>query len=129
MDEGLERRSSVRIAEVRDVFGALLPLGEPLVIHDLSSGGFAVDTPFEFLTSTQHNFAFWLTGGHLIRLNARTTHCERISDAGAEALYRAGFSFLPVHAIDDVLIAVLADAARSLFRRKPAFPLGAAALR
>ena len=117
MDGRAERRASLRILEVRDVFGALLPLGEPLIIRDLSAGGFAIDTPFEFLTSTDHNFAFCLPGGHVIRLNAMTIHCERISEAGSEALYRAGFSFLPAHAIDDVLIAVLADAARTCLLR------------
>ena len=117
MDGNVERRASLRIVEVRDVFGALLPLGEPLVIQDLSAGGFAVDAPFEFLANTDHNFAFCLPGGHVIRLNAMTIHCERLSDAAMEALYRAGFSFLPAHAIDDVLIAVLADAARTCLLR------------
>ena len=113
MDSTVERRSSLRITEVRDVFGALLPLGEPLLIQDVGTGGFAVDTPFEFLTGTEHSFAFCLPGGHRVRLNATTVHCDRISDEGSDALYRAGFSFVHAHTTDDLLIAVLVDAARS----------------
>ena len=118
--EQLERRASVRITEVRDVFGTLLPLGEPLVIHDLSRGGFAIISPFEFLPDTEHRFAFVLSSGHWVRVNASTTHCERIEDIGGDARYCAGFSFSSASPIDELAIDVLADTAKTYLTRSSA---------
>jgi len=120
--EQLERRASVRITEVRDIFGALLPLGEPLVIHDLSRGGFGVISPFEFLPDTEHRFAFVLPGGHWVRVNASTTHCERIEDVRGDARYSAGFSFSSASPIDELAIDVLADTAKTYLTRSSAHP-------
>jgi hypothetical protein len=116
----LERRASVRITEVRDVFGTLLPLGEPLVIHDLSRGGFGVISAFEFLPDTEHRFAFVLPNGNWVRVNASTTHCERIEDISGDTRYSAGFSFLSASPNDDLTIDVLADTARTYLPRSSA---------
>ena len=110
----------MRITEVRDVFGTLLPLGEPLVIHDLSRGGFAIISPFEFLPDTEHRFAFVLSSGHWVRVNASTTHCERIEDIGGDARYCAGFSFSSASPQDELAIDVLADTAKTYLTRSSA---------
>ena len=110
----------MRITEVRDIFGTLLPLGEPLVIHDLSRGGFGVISPFEFLPDTEHRFAFVLPSGHWVRVNARTTHCERIEDSSGDARYCAGFSFSSASPQDELAIDVLADTAKTYFTRSSA---------
>jgi len=109
-----ERRASLRILEVHDIFGALLPIGEPLCIENLSRGGFAVTSPFDFLAGTEHTFAFCLPGGHRIRLNAVTMHSERLSD---DALYRVGFSFVAATPKDDLALTVLADVAKMCLPR------------
>ena len=113
----LERRASVRISEVRDISGTLLPLGEPLVIHDLSRGGFGIISPFEFLSDTEHRFAFVLPSGHWVRVNARTTHCERIEDLGGHARYCAGFSFSSDSPEDALALDVLSDTAKTYLSR------------
>jgi hypothetical protein len=112
VDHVSDRRGSLRITEVRDIFGALLPIGEPLVLEDLSHGGFAVTSPFDFLSGTEHTFAFCMPGGHHICLNAVTVHSERC--AVDEAIYRVGFSFVTARSNDDLAIAVLADVAKTL---------------
>ena len=118
--EQLERRASVRITEVRDTFGTLLPLGEPLVIHDLSRGGFGVISAFEFLPDTEHRFAFVLPSGDWVRVNATSTHCQRIEDMGGDARYYAGFSFSSASPSDELAIDVLADTAKTYLTRSSA---------
>ena len=103
---------------MRDIYGALLPLGDPLVIEDLGRGGFAVQSPFEFLPDTEHTFGFGLPGGQRIQLQAVTVHCDRVDDSGGGARYRAGFMFSLVEPTDDLLVAVLADAAKSSVPRR-----------
>ena len=110
----------MRITEVRDIFGTLLPLGEPLVIHGLSRGGFGVISPFEFLPDTEHRFAFVLPSGHWVRVNASTTHCERIEDISGDARYCAGFSFSSASPKDELAIDVLADTAKTYLTRSSA---------
>jgi hypothetical protein len=105
---------------VRDVHGALLPLGEPLVIEDLGRGGFAVQSPFEFLPDTEHTFGFCLPGGRRLQLRAVAVHCDRVNEPGASARYRAGFMFSLVEPADDLLVAVLADAAKGVLPRQSA---------
>jgi hypothetical protein len=109
-----ERRASLRILEVHDIFGALLPIGDLLGIEYLSRGRFAVTSPFDFLVGTEHTFAFCLPAGHRIRLNAVTTHSNRLGD---DALYRVGFSFVATIPNDDLALAVLADVAKTCLPR------------
>ncbi len=125
MDETFDRRATLRITEVRDIFGALLPLGEPLVIHDLSRGGFAVTSPFAFLPGTEHTFAFNLPGAHEVHLSASTVHCERAEGLMGEASYSVGFAFVPGRPTDDLAVAVLADVARAFLPRPSARTLRA----
>ena len=107
----------MRITEVRDTFGALLPLGEPLVIHDLSRRGFGIISPFEFLPDTEHRFAFVLPSGAWVRVTASTAHCERIEDVSGNARYCAGFSFVSATPTDELAIDVLADTAKIYLTR------------
>jgi hypothetical protein len=109
------------VTEVRDVIGELLPLGEPLELLDLGRGGFALESPFEFLTGTEHFFAFTLADGRSgIQLMACTVHCERVpGDSDSSARYRAGFSFVQRTPSDGLLIAALADARHIVPARSP----------
>ena len=105
----VDRRASLRITEVRDLFGALMPIGEPIDLLNLSRGGFALLSPFEFLVGNEHTFVFCLPAGHRIGVNGLTVHCDR---AGADAIYRVGFSFVPATRKDELAITILADVAK-----------------
>ena len=113
LENDAERRRSPRITEIQDLYGGLLPIGQPLPVYDLSSDGFCAGAPFEFLPDTEHLFEFSLPGGAHVRLSAVTVHCRRAGEPGAHALYRAGFSFVHVEPTDRLVILVMVDAMRA----------------
>ena len=89
----------------------------------LFRSGFGVISAFEFLPDTEHRFAFVLPSGDWVRVNATSTHCERIEDISGDARYCAGFSFSSASPTDELAIDVLADTAKTYLTRSSAPPL------
>lgn len=87
-----------------------MPLDDALRVHDISLGGFAVDTPIGFTPGAEHQFEFTMPDGTLIVLSATVVHCMRINRPDDEPLYFGGFAFNRVRVEDRKAIEELVSA-------------------
>ena len=91
--EGRDRRRFLRIRVFEDVQGRIMPLDDAFRVHDISLGGFAVESPLGFMPGSEHQFEFTLPGGRQTVLSATAVHCLRINRPDDEPVYFAGFAF------------------------------------
>ena len=96
--------------------GRLVPLDVPLVIRDLSQGGFSAESAKPFPPGTHHQFRFTTAAGDEVPLAATVIHCRLASAApDGEFTYITGFEFQTSETADksisklmDTLASVLA---------------------
>ena len=93
MESLQDRRRFPRMRVSGSVEGRIEPLDDVLVVHDISLGGFAVESPMGFMTGSDHQFEFMLPTGERLRLTATDVHCVRLDVAGSAPHYFAGFAF------------------------------------
>jgi hypothetical protein len=88
------RRRFPRIEVMGLVEGRRVPLDVPLVIRDLSQGGFSAESAAPFVPGTHHQFRFTTAAGHEVALSATVIHC-RLASAGPDGqiTYITGFEF------------------------------------
>lgn len=105
-----ERRNSPRIELLGEINGHVMPFAMPVVLLDLSPGGFAIASSVPFTPNAEYTFQF-----HGSRqygpIKAKDMHCLRVSHGTANASYVAGFSFILQGPADqDVVNGLLAEA-------------------
>ena len=89
---GREQRRSPRIEVLKRVKGTLVPVGAPIIMHDLSRTGFAVVSHVMFKSGDELDFQ--LVGeAEAISISARAVHSRAY--AGSPNLYLTGFEFVP----------------------------------
>jgi hypothetical protein len=91
-----ERRSTPRTEVLGRV--ALKVLSTPVSarLREISTGGCAVETPTP-LPQGVHHFRLEIAGREAIELTAELVHSTRLSLPDGEAIYLAGFEFLPLN--------------------------------
>ena len=92
-DGSRDRRRFVRVRVFEDLQGRIMPLDDAFRVHDISLGGFAVESPLGFMPGSEHEFEFSMPGGRQAVLSATAIHCMRINRVDDEPVYFAGFAF------------------------------------
>jgi len=105
-----DRRTSPRIELLGEINGQVLPFAMPVVLLDLSPGGFALASPVPFARHAEYTFQFNGTRSHG-PIRAKDVHCLRVSHGTTDVSYVAGFSFVLNHPADqEVVDALIAEA-------------------
>lgn len=75
--------------------GHVLPTEAPLVVRDLSLGGFAAESAAPFTPGASYGFRLSATDGPQLELRAAAVHC-RLSEVASDGrpVYITGFEFL-----------------------------------
>jgi c-di-GMP-binding flagellar brake protein YcgR len=105
-----ERRRFPRIRVFQELQSRVVPLEDEFRVHDISLGGFAVESPIGFTPGTEHQFEFTMTDGRQAVLRATSVHCLRINLGDQSPTYFAGFAFERIHAEDLQAIEELVNA-------------------
>jgi c-di-GMP-binding flagellar brake protein YcgR len=95
-----ERRQFPRIRVFQELQSRVMPIEDEFRVHDISLGGFAVESPIGFVPGTDHQFEFTMIDGRQAVLHATNVHCLRINRGDQSPTYFAGFAFERVHAED-----------------------------
>ena len=88
-----DRRTSPRIELLGEINGQVMPFAMPVVLLDLSPGGFAISSPVPFARHAEYTFKFNGTRPHG-PIRAKGAHCLRVSHGTTDVSYVAGFSFV-----------------------------------
>ena len=88
-----DRRTSPRIELLGEIDVRVMPLRLPVVLLDLSPGGFALASPVPFVRHAVYTFQF-SAARPLGSIRAKDMHCLRVSHGATDASYVAGFSFV-----------------------------------
>ena len=105
-----ERRTSPRIELLGEINGQVMPFAMPVVLLDLSPGGFALASPVPFARHAEYTFQFNGTRAHG-PIRAKDVHCLRVSHGTTDVSYVAGFSFVLNDPSDqEVVDALIAEA-------------------
>jgi hypothetical protein len=103
------RRRHPRLEVLDIVQGRLVPTDTPIVIRDLSVGGFSAESSVAFPPRTRHHFRFTTRGGSVVLLEASAVHCRLVAASELGMSYITGFEFVGRERADEA-IAVLLDA-------------------
>jgi hypothetical protein len=103
-----DRRRSPRVEIRGRVRGRLLPPGTLLFVREMSLGGLATETPFEFEHDAVHHLQLTLGDGAAVDLLARVMHSRNIAQGSDPPLFRTGFQFIddedgPSPAVGDII--------------------------
>ena len=105
-----DRRTSTRIELLGEIKGKVMPFKLPVVLLDLSPGGFALASPVPFVRHAVYTFQFSGIREHG-PIQAKDMHCLRVSHGSTDASYVAGFSFVFERPADQALVdGLLAEA-------------------
>ena len=88
------RRSDLRLQILGQLYGHIVALDLPLIVQDLSAGGFAVESQISFFPGASHQFRFTTSAGTPIVVHAQAIHCHPIIGPDAKQRFLAGFEFL-----------------------------------
>ena len=108
-----DRRTSPRIELLGEIDVRVMPLRLPVVLLDLSPGGFALASPVPFVRHAEYTFQFSGTRP-LGSVRAKDVHCLRVSHGVTDASYVAGFSFVLEQPTDQAVVDDLISEARQL---------------
>jgi hypothetical protein len=87
------RRSAPRIELLGEINCQVMPFATPVVLLDVSEGGFAVASSVPFKPNDEYTFQF--RGSRALGpIRAKDVHCLRVSHGDSGASYVAGFSFV-----------------------------------
>jgi hypothetical protein len=88
-----EGRSAPRIELFGEINCQVMPSATPVVLLDLSAGGFAVASSVPFRPHDEYTFQFRGIRDHG-PIRAKDVHCLRVSHGDSGASYVAGFRFV-----------------------------------
>jgi hypothetical protein len=87
-----ERRRAPRFRVLGEVEARLLSTDLPLLLLDISSTGFAVQSPIDFEPGFAYEFRFASRHAANFRVQAMNIHCLHVFENG-KPMYVAGFAF------------------------------------
>jgi hypothetical protein len=94
--------------------GLIVPLDVPLVVRDLSLGGFSVQSPSPFMPGARHHFRFTAATREAVVLDGVAVHCHLVKpEASGQVSYMTGFEFLSSARTDEA-VALLIDTLASV---------------
>jgi len=108
-----DRRTNTRIELLGEINGKVMPFAMPVVLLDLSPGGFAISSPVPFARHAEYTFQFNAKRPHG-PIRAKDVHCLRVSHGTTDASYVAGFSFVLHRPTDEAVVAELIAEAHEL---------------
>lgn len=109
----VDRRQNPRIELLGEINGQIMPFALPVVLLDLSDGGFAIASPVPFKPNSEYTFQFNGTRP-FGPIRAKDVHCLRVSHGTSSVSYVAGFSFVLTNPTDRAVVAGLLAEARDL---------------
>jgi len=87
-------RTTPRLEVVGQIHGQSLTFNTPLIVRDLSSGGFSVESAVPFGRGTTHVFRFTTTNGVSVVLRANAMHSRPVAGSSFPERFTTGFQFL-----------------------------------
>jgi hypothetical protein len=116
--KGSDRRRFPRLEALGRVDGCLLPAEAPLIVRDVSRGGFATESGIPFTPGAPYAFRFTTTDAQVFELTAVAVHCRlgHVSSDGRQA-FVTGFEFLPSHTNTRAVEALLETLSGSIVTR------------
>jgi hypothetical protein len=95
-----ERRKSRRLKVLGQIRACLLGAELPLSVLDISTAGFAVQSPIDFEPGLEYEFKLISENGSEVYVTASNVHCLHILDDG-QPWYLAGFAFPKILTLED----------------------------
>jgi hypothetical protein len=94
LSPAVQRRRSPRLQLLGEVHGQIVGIALPIVVRDLSDGGFSIVTSIDFPADAVHRFELALESDSRppIQVQARVVH-GRLLAGDPEALFVTGFAF------------------------------------
>jgi hypothetical protein len=109
------RRRSPRVEVLATLHGQIVAMDVPLVVRNMSAGGFGIESQVAFPAGAVHRFRFTAETGLRVVLSAQARHCEPVAMSDGVTRYRAGFEFVQVPGADTgKAIETLLEAATSI---------------
>ena len=90
------RRRSPRVEVLGTLHGQIVAMDIPLVVRNISAGGFGIESQVAFPVGAQHRFRFTAETGLRVVLSAEARHCDPVAMSDGVTRYRAGFEFVQV---------------------------------
>jgi hypothetical protein len=110
-------RTTPRLEVVGQIHGQALTFNTPLVVRDLSGGGFSVESAVPFGRGTTHVFRFTTNNGASVVLRANAMHSRPVAGTSFPERFTTGFQFLtPSDERTAKSIDALLDAATSVLQ-------------
>ena len=103
-----EQRRLVRLPVVRPIIGHALPMNLPVLLRDISAGGFSGIATITLTPKVVYDFRFAIHPRTLV-LRARVAHAMRVS-GGPNAGYLLGFAFVDTKWDQAAIEALIAEA-------------------
>ena len=96
-----ERRRSPRVPVADRAYGHALALAQDVIIHDISLGGFLIESPEAFPAHALHQFRIAAkNGAWTTMLTAKSLHSRPKTAVAAAPSYLTGFSFVQPLGLD-----------------------------
>jgi hypothetical protein len=89
-----DRRRALRLEVLNRLYARAVEQDRPVVVREISLGGFSIEAPVSFPIGSEHKFEFGLDGAPPVTLTGRTAHCRRLPGAADVATYIVGFAFV-----------------------------------
>lgn len=87
------RRLTPRVELLGLLHGYIVSMNLSLVVRDVSTGGFAVESPIGFPRAAMHEFRLTTANGDLEHVRARVVYCRETAD-DPNFPFVVGFSFV-----------------------------------
>ncbi len=91
---GPERRRGHRVEVLGQLHGRVVALKVPILVRDLSSGGFSIEAPLAFPRHAIHTFRFTTAEGREVMVDAESVRCVRASRPDEDSMFVTGFEFV-----------------------------------
>jgi hypothetical protein len=101
----------VRRPAVQPITGHVLPLNQPVTLHDISAGGFSVLAAINLTLGAAYEFRFDLQPLPVV-VTARLAYAMRMSGGQEAAAYLLGFEFVGARRDQATITALIAQATK-----------------
>jgi hypothetical protein len=113
-----ERRRTPRIRVIHEMAGCDIAANLPILVRDVSLGGFRIEANHAIPCGAVRTFAFTVADGTTHVLQARSVHTSYVTGSG-QSLFEVGFEFLKNPATQAAAAALLEHAASGTRTRHP----------
>lgn len=88
-----ERRHAPRLEVLEQLHGQLVSVNVPLVVRELGTGGFSVESSVPFPPGARHRFRFTIAGSGEVLIDAIAAHSRSARVTRGPDRYISGFTF------------------------------------